>query len=271
MNSFLQLSVISSVLTLAFSQARAQEMLRISRIIMAQHVDSKPAAVYPEDAKSSGIEGTVALDVLVSTTGKVEQVRVLSGPDKLREAAKQAVGKWTYKPYMVDDAAAVVGTTVLVEFSLKDGGASRDASGDAVETATDARVAPPANSGASNAKPNGPVRVSGGVMAGAILHKEIPIYPYQAKIDHVSGMVVLHAVISKAGTVANLTVVSGDDRLQQASIDAVKKWTYRPYMLNGQPVEVDTMIQVNFNASPPRTQPTTSNPNPFGSGSFGPH
>ena len=63
------------------------------------------------------------------------------------------------------------------------------------------------------------------------------------------GTVVLAATISKAGTIENLRVVSGPAMLQQAALDAVKTWQYRPYLLNGQPVEVETTINVIFTLS----------------------
>jgi TonB family protein len=94
--------------------------------------------------------------------------------------------------------------------------------------------------------PSGPVRVSSGVMAGAIISQPPPTYPDIAKAAHVQGVVVLHAIISKDGTVEKLTVVSGPPMLVQNAVDAVQKWTYHPYMINGQPVEVETTINVNY-------------------------
>jgi len=102
----------------------------------------------------------------------------------------------------------------------------------------------------------GPARISGGVMAGLILAKVQPQYPVEARNAGVSGTVVMHAMIGKDGTIENLTVISGPAMLQTAAVDAVKQWTYRPYLLNGVPTEVDTTIVVNFNLSPkPRTIP----------------
>jgi len=97
------------------------------------------------------------------------------------------------------------------------------------------------------AKPAGPARISGGVMQGQIINRTQPVYPPIAKAAHVGGTVVLHAIISKAGTIENLTAVSGPAMLQGAAIDAVRQWRYKPYLLNGDPTEVDTTITVNFN------------------------
>jgi protein TonB len=70
-----------------------------------------------------------------------------------------------------------------------------------------------------------------------------------AKQAHIQGTVVLHAVIGKDGQVQGLQVVSGHPMLSAAAINAVKQWRYKPYMLNGQPVEIDTNITVNFTLS----------------------
>ena len=96
------------------------------------------------------------------------------------------------------------------------------------------------------AAPGGPVRVSSGTLAGMILSKTDPVYPEVAKAAHVQGAVILHAIISKTGTVEKLEVVSGTTMLVSSAMDAVRQWTYKPYLLNGRPVEVETSITVNY-------------------------
>jgi protein TonB len=90
------------------------------------------------------------------------------------------------------------------------------------------------------------VNISAGVMQGMLLQKTQPVYPPIAKAARVSGTVVLQATISKNGTIENLHVVSGPAMLQQAALDAVKTWRYRPYLLNNEPVEVETTVNVIF-------------------------
>jgi len=90
------------------------------------------------------------------------------------------------------------------------------------------------------------VRVSQGVSQGLLVRKVNPTYPPLARQARISGTVVLRAVISKDGSIENLTLVSGHPMLAPAAIDAVKQWKYKPYLLNGEPVEVDTEVQVNF-------------------------
>jgi protein TonB len=81
---------------------------------------------------------------------------------------------------------------------------------------------------------------------GTLFYKTLPQYPVIAKATGQQGTVVLQAMISKSGTIENLQVVSGPPMLRQAAIDAVKTWRYRPYLLNQQPVEVETTVNVIF-------------------------
>jgi len=90
------------------------------------------------------------------------------------------------------------------------------------------------------------ITISGGVMAGNLILKVTPIYPPIAKAARVQGTVVLQATISKTGSIENLRVVGGPQMLQQAALDAVKSWRYRPYLLSGEPVEVETQVNVVF-------------------------
>ena len=102
-----------------------------------------------------------------------------------------------------------------------------------------------ANSTAPKIQPQR-VRISSGVAAGKIINKVQPVYPPIAKSARVQGKVVLQAIISKNGTIENLKVVSGHPMLTQAAIDAVSRWRYQPYILNGEPVEVETNVEVTF-------------------------
>jgi len=90
-----------------------------------------------------------------------------------------------------------------------------------------------------------PPRVSR-MMEGNLIYKPQPVYPPRAREVRVQGPVVLRAIISKGGTIENLQALSGHPLLIPAAIDAVRQWRYRPYVLNGEPVEVETRITVNF-------------------------
>jgi peptidyl-prolyl cis-trans isomerase A (cyclophilin A) len=90
------------------------------------------------------------------------------------------------------------------------------------------------------------VPISAGVAVGLLDSRIVPVYPIDAKKAGVSGTVVMSAIIGTDGLVKDLQIVSGPDLLQQAALDAVREWRYRPYLLNGQPVEVRTQINVIF-------------------------
>ncbi len=93
------------------------------------------------------------------------------------------------------------------------------------------------------------IRVSQGVTQGMVISKIEPVYPKIGLAARISGVVLLHAIISKEGIITELQVVSGHPVLIPAAMDAVKQWRYRPYLLNGEPVEVETYITVTFQIS----------------------
>jgi TonB family protein len=94
--------------------------------------------------------------------------------------------------------------------------------------------------------PYGPINVSPAIMAENKVAGPNPKYPDAAKRAKIQGKVVLSAIIGKDGTVENLKVVSGPKELQESSLDAVRLWTYKPYLLNGEPVEVKTTINIIY-------------------------
>jgi periplasmic protein TonB len=93
---------------------------------------------------------------------------------------------------------------------------------------------------------SGAIKISQGVTQGLLIKKVDPSYPLSAKQMHVQGTVQLEANIGKNGSVTNVKSLSGDANLAHAAIDAVKQWKYKPYTLNGEPVEIQTQITVNF-------------------------
>lgn len=105
--------------------------------------------------------------------------------------------------------------------------------------------------GPPGANPSGAQKISaikqgGAVTAASLINKVQPVYPEIARQERLSGVVRLHAIIDKEGNIAELRVISGRCSLARASVDAVRRWRYRPTLLAGQPVEVDTTIDVIF-------------------------
>jgi TonB family protein len=118
----------------------------------------------------------------------------------------------------------------------------------------------PAGSGAvpdGNSGPFDPnmmrLRVGGNVQAAKIINRVQPVYPIEARRNGIQGTVRLHVILQKDGTVEQLEVVSGHPLLAQAAHDAVRQWRYQPTLLNGQPVMIDTTIDVIFTLNILRT------------------
>lgn len=103
-----------------------------------------------------------------------------------------------------------------------------------------------ASTGVDQQSGSAPVRVSSGVAVGNIIRRVTPVYPLQARAHHIEGSVVLHAVIGKDGAIHNLSAISGPPLLQSSAMDAVRQWKFKPYLLNGEPVDIETDIVIGF-------------------------
>ncbi|MBS1823094.1 MAG: energy transducer TonB [Acidobacteria bacterium] len=134
---------------------------------------------------------------------------------------------------VTSDDAPVIGTLKMGGEGFPAALASADSRGPAV---TAAPVQHPAQR----------VRVSNGVTAGVLLAPIRPVYPTIARAAGISGAVVVEAVISKTGTIESLHVLSGPPMLREAALNAIKSARYRPYLLNGEPTEIQTTFTVNF-------------------------
>ena len=178
---------------------------------------------YPLDAVEKGIYGQVLLRILVSETGEVENAEVVSGEDVLRQAALDAVRQWKFKPYVEAGKPIKVKTTIPVNFNKA------------------VRV---------EVEPGRPAHLPASVTAGMLVHRVDPAYPSLAVASHRQGTVVFHALISKEGRIENLTLVSGPKEFVPDASAAIKQWRYKPYLLMGEPVEVETTIEVHFALSP---------------------
>ena len=112
--------------------------------------------------------------------------------------------------------------------------------------ASDAIFTPPVGTLLLPRRLPGHVEMSAGMAQGLLVKKVAPVYPPIARAAHVSGTVILQAVIGEAGRVESMRVISGPAMLQQTALDAVKDWIYRPYLLNGEPIKVLTTVNVIF-------------------------
>jgi TonB family protein len=120
----------------------------------------------------------------------------------------------------------------------------------AVATLDSMTLAPPTTTSAPQqvGKQDAPTNthLASGVATGLLIKRVTPVYPPEAKYAHIQGSVVLQAVINKSGDIVDLEAISGPNELVVSAVNAVRKWKYRPYRLNGDPVTVQTQIVVNY-------------------------
>ncbi len=199
-------------------------------------------APYPYEAREKQLQGQVWVKILVSETGDVESAEIISGDPVFADAAVKAVKQWKFKPFLKNGQPVKVSTKLPFNFAFSEN-VHVEKLPPAAENAP-AISNPPASSEAPER-----VRISQGVTQGLLLYKVAPVYPAEARHAHVQGTVLLQAIISTGGRIRDLKLISGPKELAPAAIGAVQQWTYRPYLLMGNPVEVETQIQVNFKLS----------------------
>jgi len=193
-------------------------------------------ADYPLEAERQQLQGEVVVKLLVSETGDVEAVEVVSGDPILAQSAVAAARKWKFKPFIKGGKPVKASTKVPFDFAF-------------TEKITD--KTPPADAMTADTQGNSqPVHISQGVATGLLIHKVQPVYPIAARNNHIQGTVLLAAVIGKDGRIAQLTPVSGPKELIPAATGAVQQWRYKPYLFNGEPAQVQTQITVIFALSP---------------------
>jgi TonB family protein len=204
---------------------RPGQKIQTTEAIAMRNLTAAVAPQYPDEMRKQ-VTGKVVLKILIDEDGKVQDATLLTGDIRLAEATITAVKQWTFRPYILNDQTVEVETTATVEY-------------------TDAPpyVATPAPPPMHLPQK---LRVSQGAMESNLLHKVQPKYPQEAKSDHIPGDVILQATVDRDGAVRTLRLVYGTPVLAQAALDAVRQWKYRPYTLNGEPVEVETTIKIRF-------------------------
>ncbi len=196
-------------------------------------------------------EGLPALRALATPVsaplplGQPDPVQHQAGTMRSTNAARpDALQVPTSRPHPMTDIvdvspAPTLGESVAIGSSSGRRGVS-DGVVNSILATSNAAAPPPAPKPVAH-----PPRISR-MMEGNLIHRVQPLYPTTAKAARIQGSVVLRAVISKEGTIENLAVQSGHPMLVKAAIDAVRQWRYRPYLLNGDPFEVETQVTVNF-------------------------
>lgn len=250
-------------------QPQVPTRIRVSQGVAQGLIVKKVQPEYPPMARAARIQGDVILKVSISREGDVSTVNLISGHPLLAAAAIDAVKQWKYKPYLLNGTPLEVETQAVVAFRLdtSDGAASGGAKPDQPPAAATGVVgdAPgcmpddqrrgvvrgiisstPMTTGVGAPER---IRISQEISQGLLVKKVNPEYPLEARRGRIEGTVMLHAFIDQDGDIAMVELVCGHPLLAPAAIEAVKQWKYKPYLLNGRAVEVDTQILVNFTLS----------------------
>jgi TonB family protein len=207
--------------------------------------------VYPSLAKQARIQGTVRFNAIVGKDGSIKNLTLVSGHPLLVQPAQEAARQWRYQPTLLNGEPAEVQTQIDLNFTLADGGQGAGVGG-GVPGGVPGGVVGGVIGPVQIMDPNRPKRITvgGQVQESQIVNKVQPIYPPLAKQARIQGTVRFNVVIGPEGNVLSSNVISGHPLLVEAASDAVRQWRYRPTLLNGQPVEVATIVDVNFTLLP---------------------
>lgn len=216
----MKLATLSLAFLLTASAQEPQQPVRVSSGVMAGQLIHKVSPHYPREAYEAHVSGSVVLHIIIGEDGHVHDITVVSGPQMLRKAYVDAVSQWVYKPYRLNGRAVPVEITITINIQH----------------------------GSLEPPPLQRVQLSSGVLAGLNLTHPTPAYPRYSKEDHISGATVIHVSIGKGGHVLETRLISGPPARTPYELEAVKQWTYKPYLLNGEPAEVESVVtlQPNF-------------------------
>jgi len=207
-------------------QSQAPNSVEVSAPLSVDSTNVEPVktvkAAYPEDARRRHMQGEVWVKVLITETGDVEKAEVVSGDRIFVDSALAAAKKWKFKPFIKDGHPVRVFTKIAFDFAFRDKVA--EISPDEGKT----------------------LQVQPSVVAGMLVHRVTPVYADTAKRYGIQGTVILSARIGKDGLVKELKAISGPPVLIPAAIGAVEQWRYKPYLSNGEPIDIATTITVKF-------------------------
>ena len=189
---------------------------------------------YPSEARAKGIQGKVVVRVSISETGTVQNAEAVSGDPILTAAAIESIKSWKFKPFIKNGKPIEVSSNLPLTFALP--------------PTVLAETKPDEGSANTSAER---LQLPAGATTGHIVHRVEPEYPPIAHAAHRQGFVQLHAIITKDGKIADLKLISGEKEFAAAAIEAVRQWRYRPYLVDGKPVEVDTTIEIRFTLAQP--------------------
>ena len=188
---------------------------------------------YPAEVKASGASGQVLIRLVINKEGRPIGVMPIKAPGiestddpRIGAAAADAVREWRFQPYLLNGRSVEVETAVILPFNF------------ASQSPSPSPPQPP--------KTPKKMRISQGVADALIVHRVQPNYPSKAKEKRLTRDVILQVEIDRSGNVDSVKVLKGDPILAEAASDAVKQWKFKPFLLNGEPVELETTVKVAF-------------------------
>jgi TonB family protein len=208
---------------------------------------------YPGIAQTNFVDGDVLMDIVIAPDGSVREIKVTHGLPQLIGSAVHAVSQWQYLPARINGVSIACKTKIKVSFKLNNDPAAVAAANAANNFAPPGGLPP---SGVVGVKPilppppEGVMRISARAMESMLEKRIEPVYPDDAVALDARGVVLLMVTVGKTGQVSDVQVLSGPDRFHDAAVNAVKKWHYHPYLMEGEAVDVQTTITLNF-APPP--------------------
>ena len=214
--------------------------------LLTKRVNPRYPTTLRLDFASGGatVEGDVVMNIVIGVDGSVRDIKVTHGLPQLIPTAMHAASQWQYEPARVNGVAIACKTSINMVFRQTDDTAAEAA----MKAGND--YAPGA--GGSGAKPilppppQGILRVSSRAMENLLVKRVDPTYPTDSVAVGARGAVVLLATVDKTGSVSDLQVLSGPQRFRDAATDAVKQWIFRPYLVDENPVSVQTAITLDF-------------------------
>jgi len=208
----------------------------VSQATIERAAEGQPALTWPP-VQSGKTTGLLSMYISVDRQGQVREAYPLNSDNAgLQDAARDQLLKWKLKPMTKNGSPVQAEAPLTFRF----------------ETTLAANPAQPAAqassaSAASDVVPPLKVQVSPGVLQGFLVDHPAPEYPREAKENHVQGKVVLAVIIDKTGATRDIRVLtSPDQKLTDSAVAAVSRWVYRPYQLNGSPVEAQSIVEINF-------------------------
>lgn len=193
---------------------------------------------YPEAGVTNHIQNNELLSLQIDEQGNVTDAKVKMGHPAFAQPSLDAVKQWKYRPYLVNDSPVRFETTALIAYR------SFDPSNFTSMKETPVSVV--AMLPATGVPESRPLQVGSYQLEGMLVNRVDPQYPEMAKGKRIQGDVVLYVHVDKQGKVANVNAVSGRSTLLPAAIDAVKQWTYKPFEVRGETVEVEGTVLVPF-------------------------